>query len=178
MTISPRATFIGLTLSTPLVALACGSGGLGSYDGALQLEQMSEQDATQYCKDLAEHTESEVSTKNASCAALASVGAASAMTVAELRTACQKIYDSCIASPDQPSSTDACSSFAEAAKTCQGLKVAELNACTDESIAGLRPLADPNFCGMLELDRSPMTPSSPKCDVVDAKCPALRPRKR
>jgi hypothetical protein len=177
MTISPRSTFIGLTLSTPLVAAACGSGGLGSYDGGLQLEKMSDEDATQYCKELEAHTESKVSTKNASCAALASIGAASAMTVAELRTACQKIYDSCIASPDQPSSTDSCRSFPDAAKTCQGLTVAELNACTDEAIAGLKPLADPKFCSLLELGSSPTLPSSPKCDVVKTKCPALQPMK-
>jgi hypothetical protein len=177
MTISSLPTLIVLALSAPLVAAACSSGGLGSYDADLKLEELSDGDATQYCKTLKEHTESKVSTKNASCAALATVGAASAQTDAELRTACQKIYDSCIASPDQPSFTDACETFHEAAKTCEGLTVAEFNACTDESIDRLKTLADPKFCSSLKLESSTMAPPSPRCDVVKARCPALLPTK-
>jgi hypothetical protein len=173
MAISRLPTLIALTLSTPLVAAACGSGGLSSYDGNLKLEEMSADDATEYCKALREHAESVVSTKNAFCAIDAIAGSDEAMTDTELRTACKKFYDPCIASTEQPYAALSCNIFADVVKTCQGLTVAELNACIDERIPVFQSLADPDFCSTLTLAGLTMAAPSPKCDVVGGKCPAL-----
>lgn len=148
-----------------------------------KLNEMSASEAQTYCSETTAFYASKLSadeTKRAACNLAAAFATFDAKTDAEAQMKCKAAYDQCLADPgsggDAGAPRDPCAGFADKAKTCNGLTVAEYNACQDEQVAFLKALADPTLCSQAKVSSSGgpgSTAGSPKCDVVKAKCPAL-----
>lgn len=175
-----------LLIAFAALSVACSSGSPSpgtskppSTDPARALASLSTTEATTYCREALAYQSGRLSaeqTHRASCAFMGIMGSVGATTDSEAQGKCKSSYDACLAAPAEgggDGGEDPCQGFATKTSSCGTLTVAEMNACQEEQITLLAKYAEPGLCSSITLHTPETTIETPKCDVVQAKCPAL-----
>jgi hypothetical protein len=171
-----------------VAAIACSSsesggstqpGSVTSLDSGKQVQQLSDGEKDQYCKDIAAYTSASFSAteaKQLACTLAGTLSAAlsGAKTNTDARAKCKTAYDDCMAKPAQQSSgTNTTCAVKAQASTCNGLTVGEYNACVSSNVTAQKEMAAKG-CEALDVETpKTQTTLSPACTVVKDKCPAL-----